>query len=258
MNIENDIIKRQSVNDMAAAYELAVQHITQAGALFKTANERLALAFESRFGFECTRNGRDIWDAKTTLKSLRSHAWRAIIEKMELRHMMSTKRRDELDKSIQDGELPEITAENIFATCAGLIDNVHDYLNEAVQEVFDFLRPPHSRYKTNSEFEIGKRVIVRVCYYTGWNHPHIDYNDQNLSNLHNVFALLDGCGPCKTYHGPIHDAVQSMECFGIVKETEYFRLKICKNGNMHVEFKRPDLVKKLNEIAGGNRLRAAG
>ena len=258
MNIENDIIKRQSVNDMAAAYELAVQHITQADELFQTANERLELAFESRFGFECTRSGRDTWNAEATLKSLRSHAWRAIIEKMELRQMMSTKRRDEIDKAIQDGELPEITAGNIFATCTGLIDNVHDYLNEAVQEVFDFLRPPHSEYKTNSEFEVGKRVIVRVCYYSGWSKPHIDYNDQNLSNLHNVFALLDGCRPFQTYCGPIHDAVLSMERFGVVKETEYFRLKVCKNGNLHVEFKRPDLVAMLNEIAGGNRLRAAG
>jgi hypothetical protein len=38
-------------------------------------------------------------------------------------------------------------------------------------------------------------------------------------------------------------------------ETEYFRFKCCRNHNLHLEFKRLDLVEKLNAIAGGMRLR---
>jgi len=33
-------------------------------------------------------------------------------------------------------------------------------------------------------------------------------------------------------------------------ETEYFKFKACKNGNLHLEFKRMDLVSKLNQLAG--------
>ncbi|HMA94344.1 MAG TPA: DUF4942 domain-containing protein [Polyangiaceae bacterium] len=34
-------------------------------------------------------------------------------------------------------------------------------------------------------------------------------------------------------------------------ETEYFRVKTLRNGNLHLEFRRMDLVAKLNENLGG-------
>ena len=38
-------------------------------------------------------------------------------------------------------------------------------------------------------------------------------------------------------------------------ETEYLRFRCFRNRNLHLEFKRLDLVAKLNAIAGGMRLR---
>ena|SRR5439155_23407886 len=38
-------------------------------------------------------------------------------------------------------------------------------------------------------------------------------------------------------------------------ETDYFRFKCFRNRNLHLEFKRLDLVAKLNAVAGGMRLR---
>ena len=40
-------------------------------------------------------------------------------------------------------------------------------------------------------------------------------------------------------------------------ETPYFKGRVFSNGNMHLEFKRRDLLKRLNQIAGGRRLRKA-
>lgn len=40
-------------------------------------------------------------------------------------------------------------------------------------------------------------------------------------------------------------------------ETEYFRFKCYHNGNLHLEFKRPDLVQKINAIVGGLTLKGA-
>ncbi len=34
------------------------------------------------------------------------------------------------------------------------------FIEEAVKQVLEFMRPRNSHYKTNSEFEIDKRVIV--------------------------------------------------------------------------------------------------
>ena len=51
------------------------------------------------------------------------------------------------------------------------------------------------------------------------------------------------------------NAVQ--EAPGGVGETEFFKFRCFKNHNFHLEFKRPDLVQKLNEI-GGNGLPMPG
>jgi hypothetical protein len=253
MNFGTDIVKRQSVIDMAAAYESTVQAVKETHAALDQAEARLQLAFGERAGFRVKTS-----DMEKLLKELKRDDWRAIFERMEMPRMMSDKRRNELESQIESGDLPDITAENVFSTCKGMLENLDTYLDEAVKETFDFLRPRQSELKTNSEFEIGDKVIVRAFYPDKWGHRiDLDYNQQqHYRNLDNVFSLLDGKGAIKSYGGPISDAVKSMKQFGDVRETEYFRLKLYRNGNMHLEFRRMDLVKKLNEIAGGNRLRA--
>jgi hypothetical protein len=59
----------------------------------------------------------------------------------------------------------------------------------------------------------------------------------------------------KSHNGPLYDAItDSSDGTG---ETEYFKFKCFKNQNLHVEFKRLDLVARLNAVAGGARLREA-
>jgi len=56
---------------------------------------------------------------------------------MELRRLLSIRRRTELDSQIEKGELPDITEENVLALFETSAANVNVYLEEAVQEVFD-------------------------------------------------------------------------------------------------------------------------
>jgi hypothetical protein len=47
--------------------------------------------------------------------------------------------------------MTEITEQTIIAMLEGTLSQVNNFIEEAVQEVFKFLRPPGSRYKTNTE-----------------------------------------------------------------------------------------------------------
>jgi hypothetical protein len=79
------------------------------------------------------------------------------------------------------------------------------------------------------------------------------HREKYLTALDNVFSLIDGKGPVKSYHGPLYDAItDSPDGTG---STEYFKFRCCLNGNLHLEFLKPALVAKLNAVAGGNRLR---
>jgi len=95
------------------------------------------------------------------LKELKKDVWQVLIDRMELRRILSVKRNEELRRQIETGEdLPDIDEAQILAMLEGTLANTGAFIEEAVQEVFEYLRPRHSHYKTNTEFEIGKRVIL--------------------------------------------------------------------------------------------------
>ena len=262
---QTDVAKRETLTYMLGVYRQAVQDIETAYDLLEKAQGRLRSAFLDKPGYSFATNDRNMHErvgrkaAGQIIKSIKVDAWRHIVERMELRRLLSIKRRDELDRQLQEADkLPELTEENILAMFESSAANVNVYLEEAVQEVFDYLRPPRSGYKTNTEFELGKRVILSYAVEKGWNRGkyRVNYHrEKYLTALDNVFSMMDGKGPVKTYYGVLYDAItDSPDGKG---ETPYFRFKCFLNGNLHLEFLRLDLVAKLNAVAGGNRLKTS-
>lgn len=262
-----EVIKRDTVAQLVENFEVAVADITQAYSLLHAAKNRLNASFgmgQRIYSFDVLPHGyhrgatlsHDSLDQVMT--QIKLDAWRVLVERLELRKLLSIAHREELEKQLSDGkELPVITIENIWGLFESAALNIDRYMEEAVLEVFEFLRPPSSKYKTNSEFEVGKRVILR--WYVESNYTKTGFNVRysygpRLTALDNAFLRLDGKGVVSTYHGPTHDAIKRAGSDGVC-ETDYFKLRCCLNGNLHLEFKRLDLLQRLNAIAGGARLR---
>ena len=256
-----DVTKRETLSTMIGTYQQATRNIEEAYAILETAEKSLRAVFLDKPGYRFNANERDNTDvgkiASDAINAkIKKDAWAVIVERMELRRLLSIKRRTELDSQIDNGKLPELTEESVLALFETSAANVNVYLEEAVTEVFDYLRPPQSKYKTNTEFELGKRVILTWQVDKGWSGSTftVEYNrGKYLTALDNVFSMIDGKGTVKSYHGSLHDAItNSKDGTG---KTDYFSFRCCLNGNLHLEFLRLDLVAKLNAIAGGNRLR---
>lgn len=256
-----DVAKRETLAVMIGTYQQATKQVEQAYAILEQAQKSLQAVFLEKPGYRFSvieRNSTDVGAiaSKAIDAKLKKDAWAVIVERMELRRMLSIQRRTELDNQIEKGELPELTDENVLALFETSAANVNTYLEEAVQEVFEYLRPRSSHLKTNTEYELGKRVILTWQVEKGWSRGKFRVNyhrDKHLTALDNVFHMIDGKGPIKTYHGPLYDAItDSPDGTGA---TEYFRFRCCLNGNLHLEFLKPALVAKLNAVAGGNRLR---
>lgn len=256
-----DIAKRETLAAMIGTYQQATLKIEEAYTILEEAQKALRAVFLDAPGYRFSVNERSNTDvgqiaSKAIIARIKKDAWAVIVERMELRRLLSIQRRNELDAQIEKGELPELTDESVLALFETSAANVNTYMEEAVKEVFEFLRPRQSRYKTNTEFELGKRVILTWQVEKGWSNGafRVNYHrDKYLTALDNVFHMIDGKGPIKTYHGPLYDAItNSPDGTG---KTDYFKFRCCINGNLHLEFLRPDLVARLNAIAGGNRLR---
>ena len=60
--------------------------------------------------------------------------------------------------------------------------------------------------------------------------------------------MLDGKALSAYRDGDLSKAIEAAE--GGIGETEFFRFKCFGNGNLHIEFRRMDLVDQLNAIGG--------
>jgi len=191
---------------------------------------------------------------------LKRQAWRAIVHRLELRRIVSGERWKEIDTMLDKGSLPAITEESVGDFAQGFLDRMPEILEESVKEAFEHLRPRGrmAEYKTNSQEEIPPKVIVHWVEMGCYGLRLSSYYEQHAISVERVFQALDGQGSiAKSHWSELHGAIEASKATGYRGETTWFRFKACKNGNLHLEVKRLDLLKRLNEIAGGMTLRSA-
>jgi len=207
-------------------------------------------------------------DPELVVQRMRRSAWAIIAQRLELRRVMSNADKEELDKRLYPQvehtahKWPAVTYDNVLAFAAEYGDVARTF-QRAVVEVFDWLRPsgialPGVRqYKTNNPIEIGEKVVLDsfVKWEIGqWRVSH--YQRQRLQALERVFVVLAGKGErTRHYQSDLETAIERAPKDG-AGETEFFRFKCYKGTQtLHLWFKDQDLLRRLNQIAGGACLR---
>jgi len=253
------LTRHQTVTEIVRLYAEAEQDVRAAFERIADAESRLKDAFGKIWLHDHYGRALDWGRPEGVLEAMRRDAWSCLVERLELRRMMSVKRAKDLDEQLRHGDLPPITVENVEAFARGYSEQLPDMLREAVAEVYDWLRPRdgsfRAEYKTNNRVEVGRRVIVRILE-CGWSKWHVSHHWQpDLTALDNVFRALDGGGGTQQSHyGELYDAISGAGRDG-KWETRYFRGRNFKNQNVHIEFTRADLLARFNAIAGGKNLR---
>jgi hypothetical protein len=187
--------------------------------------------------------------------AFKRNAWRMLVDHLGIKNLMSVAKRDEYEKQLESGDLPEITPAAILDVIFGLAGQVQHFATDAAREVFEILRPATShwgaQYKTNDAFRVGRRVILSWMVeqaYGGGYRPNYS-QEKKLIAVDGVFHLLDGKGPIRDRRAPLIQAINDSQ--NGRGETDYFRFRCFKNRNLHLEMKRLDLVKQLNGLAVG-------
>lgn len=204
---------------------------------------------------------------------LHREAWENLIDKLDIRKLMSENKQkmlaaqlegrsefyDQIKKeTVELGPLPEITGDNIIQVLTGLIEQSGDMLAEKIVEEYRFwkpeLRAQSGRYVTNQNNvnALGEKVI------RGWmvernNYGNVSWrpsyhNDGHLRAIDAIFHLLDGKGIPQEYDGQLITAIKMCDESG-KGETPYFKFACFHNGNLHLKFKRKDLLAEFNRIA---------
>lgn len=203
---------------------------------------------------EMEGDGKDPYEG--LFREMKVNAWQMLIEHTGVRSLMSLSKRKTFDEQVSKGDLPEITAENVLGVVLGLVADAGQMATEAAKEVFEYLRPPSyygRQYVVNNHFRVGRRVVLSFIVRQGYKGCYeINYQrEPHITALDSVFHVLDGRGPLKERWGPLANAIRLATASSNKGETDFFRFRCFKNGNLHLEFKRLDLVKQLNGLAAG-------
>lgn len=255
-----DLVPTATIAAVCQAYHDSVTDVQEAFRLLHQTDKRIKTVLVNEYPHFLP----DQWylhdsDAEQCVKRLRREGWWYIYRQTRVWEICSIKQRETLEKEARQGELPELTELNVLAFLQKLGDSLPDMFQQALKEVFDWLRPQRywgAEYKTNNKFAIGKKVILGFCVDQRWGgHYDVYYaKKQHLQALDNVFHLLDGKGVSR-YPNDLVTAIDTagnrggQEC-----QTPYFQCKWFRNGNLHVTFKRLDLVKEINKRAGASGL----
>lgn len=252
----NQLITRASVSDIARRRDAALQSFARARHLEEEAKQQLAEAgrmlraaapFMSDFYLEKKDENRlddrQYVDAKV---------WDSLIRSTELNHLMDKKAKDELRQQLLT-DPPEFTEDTAYSTIEKFAAEAGMIFRRGIALMFSNL---DRRFRSHSGWKIGSRVILNNAFsdYGSWNY-HRDHRS-TLQDIERTFLILDGRKPVADYAGIVGeiDKARSGVGFGTQAQTEvkseFYTVRIFKNGNMHLWFKRDDLVTLANRMIG--------
>jgi hypothetical protein len=172
-------------------------------------------------------------------------AWRYLMQESGMRSLMSASKRSEFDDQVSKSLMPELTREAVYATFGALHESRAEMFDQGVIECFKKLS---WAYKTNLPQKFGKRIIVSYLTYTyGINSSAAD----RLDDLMRVFHVLDGKPEADYRQGcyaQLGTAFREQAAWPKSYQNDYFELRLFRNGNGHLCFKRPELIDAMNAI----------
>jgi hypothetical protein len=258
MDINTDIVKRNSIAEMVMKYGQVLEQVKNGFEVLRQAKATLAdiadrpeLQNHERNHSEPDYTPEYFEECK---KHIKREVWRGLVQKLNIRSVMNTTKRDELDKQLSTGEgLPEIETEAILQIIGGMMGNIQQYARDAIIEAFELMRRKSDGYKSTGEaWMIENKVVLGWMIegkYGGGYHSGYSKGSDAMRTIENAFLMLDGKGPGQNYKSDLEAKIgESTTGEG---ETEYFRFRCHKNRNLHLWFKRADLVTEMNKTAGG-------
>ncbi|SBV91347.1 Type I restriction-modification system methyltransferase subunit [uncultured Alphaproteobacteria bacterium] len=176
--------------------------------------------------------------------------WGRIMEMTDLERLMDKTAKDNFRRQLTT-EPPEVTEGNVRATLEEMALNAGTIFRRGIATVFSNL---DRRFRSHDGWRIGSRVILSNAFddFGHWNH-YRNHRD-TLTDIERTFFVLDGRKQPESYAGVVatidqdrrqHWRAHQSEC-----ETEFFTVRCFKNGNLHVWFKRGDLVSQVNRLIG--------
>jgi hypothetical protein len=255
----HEVVQSVSITHLLQQRDAVLERLAQAFSILQEAHD---IAASAHLGFpnivaskDYRGQGQDVVGKLATegeaLSACRAAidatAWRYLMQESGMRSLMSASKRSEFDDQVSKSRMPELTREAVYATFGALHESRVEMFDQGVIECFKKLS---WAYKTNLPQKFGKRIIVSYLTYPyGINSSAAD----RLDDLMRVFHVLDGKPEADYRQGcyaQLGTAFREQAAWPKTYQNDYFELRLFRNGNGHLCFKRADLIDAMNAIIG--------
>lgn len=182
----------------------------------------------------------------TATAHLDREGWHHLLDISGLERLMDRQAKNEFAEQLRKAP-PPLSADDCRTTMQALYADAGMIFRRGIANTFSSL---DRRFRSHDGFKIGARIVLTRAFDDNgiWNR----YGDAQATfrDVERTFHLLDGStqpDSCQGIIGAISDArPRGLQANAYVAETDYFRARIFKNGNLHVWFKRDDLLERVN------------
>lgn len=186
---------------------------------------------------------------KAITRNLDRDIWRDLMKKSGMLSLIDARAREQWYNSLEKDDIPVVSEANILSTFEQLHHNKGEVFERRVINVFKGLSWD---FKSNSPCKFGRKIIVsglvkcdRWGFGLNWG-----WQRDRLADLERMLMILDGkpvpdnrADVTRRLGNHIHENRHSTHY-----EDEMFMIKYLQKGTVHITFKRPELVEKLNDI----------
>jgi len=254
-----EIIPQVNIAGVVKQYDLAMQLIDEGFQKLAEADKILEVTFDHHTHASLQYGD---YSKERVKENILASAWRHVMKWINIESIMSAEDIKKMEERFSpryytnNKDIPPFTLEEIQTIIFASVQNSDVIFRKSLTELWNFLTPgKYNCYqklvtdRKNAD-EIQPYVILHSCMearYRTWSLN--SYRDKDIRQMDKVFHTLDG----KKYDpsGPnLYNAITSSTLDVKSVESEYFQVKMYQNGNLHVRFKRLDLLKKVNEAIG--------
>lgn len=239
-SFDTDIAIPVTITDMCEQREKIVGMVTSYYGQMKLADSMMREMVRYGLPSECVIRG----TLKDCTKDIDRQFWRAAFEKTGYMQLLDAASRKVFDEDMRQNP-PVFNVGNIRSTFISLSQTSEQMFSDGIVNVF---RRLSGNYQTNDAFKIGHKIIMSGMMQHRWSGGlefRYGWSDDQINDIDRVIKTLDG-----KKHTPRELSCAMVGSFGKkeIYEDQYYRAKAFKNSNLHLEFKRADLVDKINLI----------
>jgi len=239
---DQDLVLPPSLSDYAASRERTIE-------AYRSALKTLALAdqeFQRIYSHGLPRNSYPRDSLEETIRAIDRRLWHQAFDITGFGQLMDRQARKDFERTLEQNP-PAFTVENVRSIFLSTAQDADEMFNRGLVNVFRRLSRSH-RTNTNNAFKINRRAIIEGMVRPSWGgglEVRIGWPSDELNDIDRVIKTLD--------RQPHHRRALETAVNGALKKREvyedaYYQIKGFANSNMHILFKRQDLLDQANRI----------